>query len=86
MFTEVAEASQKPKASPSMPVFPETQGSRIELNAEYRPLPFWSLNDRLDADQMKRQLDLFQQAGWGGVSDSPCVRGMPQTWHESLVV
>ena len=32
----------------------------------YRTMSFWSLNDSLSADEMRRQLTLFQEGGFGG--------------------
>ena len=34
--------------------------------ATYRSMSFWSLNDSLHADEMKRQLALFKEGGMGG--------------------
>ena len=33
---------------------------------EYREIPFWSWNDRLEEAEMRRQIELFQKGGWGG--------------------
>ncbi len=33
---------------------------------EYREVPFWSWNDTLDADELRRQIALMDEAGWGG--------------------
>lgn len=33
---------------------------------EYRPIPFWSWNDKLDADFMKHQIGEMKKAGLGG--------------------
>ncbi len=33
---------------------------------EYREIPFWSWNDLLDPDELRRQIGLMQEAGWGG--------------------
>jgi len=33
---------------------------------EYREVPFWSWNDDLDPEELKRQIALMDQAGWGG--------------------
>ena len=35
-------------------------------SATYRSMSFWSLNDSLRADEMKRQLALFKEGGFGG--------------------
>ena len=32
----------------------------------YRPVPFWSWNERMEADEVRRQLRLIAEAGWGG--------------------
>ena len=32
---------------------------------QYRPAPFWSWNDRLDAEELKRQIDEMIDKGWG---------------------
>ncbi len=45
---------------------------RFDLNVfrhpstTYRTMSFWSLNDSLSADEMRRQLTLFQEGGFGG--------------------
>ena len=45
---------------------------RFDLNefrhpsTTYRTMSFWSLNDSLSADEMRRQLTLFQEGGFGG--------------------
>jgi hypothetical protein len=33
---------------------------------EYRPIPFWSWNDRLNTEESKRQIELMHIAGMGG--------------------
>lgn len=33
---------------------------------EYREIPFWSWNDRLDAGELRRQVRLIKEGGWGG--------------------
>ncbi len=33
---------------------------------EYRPIPFWSWNDRLDPEELKRQIRWMAQEGFGG--------------------
>jgi len=35
-------------------------------SAKYRSIPFWSLNDELDSDEIKRQLKEFKKGGFGG--------------------
>lgn len=32
----------------------------------YRPAPFWSWNDKLDKEELKRQIDEMADKGWGG--------------------
>ncbi|MCM8900698.1 glycoside hydrolase [Caldicoprobacter algeriensis] len=32
----------------------------------YRPAPFWSWNDKLDKEELKRQISEMAQKGWGG--------------------
>ena len=32
----------------------------------YREIPFWSWNDILEPDELRRQIELIQQGGWGG--------------------
>lgn len=36
------------------------------LSEGFRPMPFWSWNDRLDEAELKRQLDEMKRAGYGG--------------------
>lgn len=33
---------------------------------EYREVPFWSWNDALDPQELRRQIALMDEAGWGG--------------------
>ncbi len=33
---------------------------------EYRPIPFWSWNEKLDTSETKRQIELMDEAGMGG--------------------
>lgn len=33
---------------------------------EYRPIPFWSWNDRLESEELKRQIKWMAQEGFGG--------------------
>ncbi len=33
---------------------------------KYRPVPFWSWNDKLEADELARQINLMHEAGIGG--------------------
>jgi hypothetical protein len=33
---------------------------------EYREVPFWSWNDDLDPEELRRQVGLMDEAGWGG--------------------
>lgn len=35
-------------------------------DSNYRPIPFWSWNDRLEADELSRQIRLMHDAGIGG--------------------
>ncbi|MFU0801492.1 MAG: glycosyl hydrolase [Xylanivirga thermophila] len=35
-------------------------------SALYRPAPFWSWNDKLDKEELKRQIDEMSKGGWGG--------------------
>ncbi|HHW45294.1 MAG TPA: glycoside hydrolase [Clostridiales bacterium] len=35
-------------------------------DAIYRPAPFWSWNDKLDKEELKRQIDEMADKGWGG--------------------
>ncbi len=34
--------------------------------AKYRPIPFWSWNDRLRCEEIRRQIQLMEKAGFGG--------------------
>lgn len=34
-------------------------------SALYRPAPFWSWNDKLDKDELKRQIRKMANKGWG---------------------
>ena len=37
-----------------------------------RPVPFWSWNDKLEPDELRRQIGAMQDAGMGGFL---CTRG-----------
>ena len=37
-----------------------------EIDKKYRPVPFWSWNEKLDADETRRQVKLMDEAGIGG--------------------
>ena len=39
--------------------------------SEYRAAPFWSWNNKLDKDQLKRQIDNFKEMGFGGFHMHP---------------
>ncbi|HIQ05114.1 MAG TPA: hypothetical protein EYH31_05390 [Anaerolineae bacterium] len=34
--------------------------------SQYRAAPFWSWNERLEDDELRRQIALMQEGGWGG--------------------
>ena len=36
------------------------------VDKKYRPIPFWSWNEKLDVDETKRQIGLMDEAGIGG--------------------
>lgn len=36
------------------------------IDSKYRPLPFWSWNERLNVAETRRQVDLMDKAGIGG--------------------
>ena len=36
------------------------------IDKKYRPIPFWSWNERLDVEETKRQIALMDEAGIGG--------------------
>ncbi|MBQ3426655.1 MAG: hypothetical protein IJH37_05850 [Clostridia bacterium] len=38
----------------------------FDPNDKYRPMPFWSWNDRLDTSETARQIDIMHNAGLGG--------------------
>ena len=38
----------------------------LNPSAIYRPAPFWSWNDRLDGNELERQIDEMTRKGWGG--------------------
>ena len=47
----------------------ESQFSAVEFknpSAQYRIVPFWSWNETMEPDEVRRQLRLMKQAGWGG--------------------
>lgn len=36
------------------------------ISAHYRPIPFWSWNDKLEPGELRRQIGAMQNAGMGG--------------------
>ena len=36
------------------------------IDKKYRPIPFWSWNEKLDTEETKRQVALMDEAGVGG--------------------
>lgn len=55
-----------------MTLYPTSQQRKFDLDifrnppAEYRGVPFWSWNCKLDRDQLLRQIDIFKAMGLGG--------------------
>ena len=46
---------------------PQLSAERFrEPPRSYRPEPFWGLNDRLEEDELRRQVGLMASGGWGG--------------------
>ena len=37
-----------------------------KINRDYRAIPFWSWNEKLDAEETRRQVKLMDEAGIGG--------------------
>ena len=37
-----------------------------EIPKKYRPIPFWSWNEKLDTEETARQIQLMDEAGLGG--------------------
>lgn len=37
-----------------------------EIQTQWRPAPFWALNDRLENDELRRQINEFHRGGMGG--------------------
>ena len=33
----------------------------------YRPVPFWSWNETMEPEEVRRQVDMIAGAGWGGI-------------------
>ncbi len=50
---------------------PETLKAFLDPPALLRAAPFWSWNNRLDADQLRRQIDVFKRMGMGGFHMHP---------------
>ena len=45
----------------------ETEVENVsETEARYRPIPFWSWNDKIEPQECRRQVRLMQEAGMGG--------------------
>lgn len=62
-----------------MQLYPKSQGKKLEdelfLNPtnEYRAVPFWGWNCRLDEELLKEQITYFQEMGFGGFLMHPRV-------------
>ena len=60
------------------------------IENKYRPVPFWSWNDKLDTEETVRQINLMEEAGIGGFFMH--ARGGLQTkymgdeWHDNIRV
>ena len=37
-----------------------------KIDKKYRPVPFWSWNERLETEETRRQIRLMDEAGLGG--------------------
>jgi len=57
-------------------------------SSTYRPAPFWSWNDKLDKEELKRQISEMAEKGWGGYfmhSRVGLVTGyLSQQWMEMI--
>ena len=59
-------------AEPMPDLYPHARETALDSKlfanppAVYRGTPFWSWNNKLDADQLKRQIDYFKRMGFGG--------------------
>ena len=49
---------------------------------EYRAVPFWSWNDWLEDDELVRQIDEMEKAGWGWVLHALAV-GFKDALHDA---
>ena len=36
-------------------------------SSEYRSAPFWAWNDKLDPNELTRQISIFKEMGFGGI-------------------
>lgn len=59
-----------------------------EIESKYRPVPFWSWNDRLDTKETKRQIELMEKSGMGGffmhARGGLLTEYMGEEWHENV--
>lgn len=63
-----ADKGSKSPANPlSYPKASESYSSELFKNptAEYRGMPFWAWNNKLNKDQLLRQIDIFAEMGMG---------------------
>ncbi len=42
------------------------EGSFKDVPVEFRPVPFWSWNETMRPDEVRRQVGLIKEGGWGG--------------------
>ncbi len=64
-------------SSQTFELYPRNRAANLDMGlfanptSEYRGTPFWSWNNKLDAAQLKRQIDVFEKMGFGGAHMHP---------------
>lgn len=70
-------AANSPPQIQSIGFYPKNRSGSLDPNlfrdptAEYRGTPFWSWNNKLDRNQLFRQIDYFKEMGFGGFHMHP---------------
>ncbi|TFG46650.1 MAG: hypothetical protein E4H40_07210, partial [Candidatus Brocadiia bacterium] len=70
----IAQKEQKSSSAAVYDLYPRNHSNELDMElfrlpaAEYRGTPFWSWNNKLDLQQLLRQLDCFKEMGFGGVT------------------
>ena len=54
-----------------------------EVPNQYRPIPFWSWNEKLDTEETRRQILMMRDVGMGGFLCMLVADCKPSTWERN---